>query len=332
MGIAYQVLGKPGRDNALMVWVNSGNHLYRILLDCGENLLYHLTQSEVKSIDYLLLSHLHIDHIAGFDYFFRRNYTREEPIIIWGPEETASIIHNRLRGYKWNLVDQLPGSWYVTDITSSICKTYCYKTADSYRNEYFIKQDDFTGQIFDNNDFSIQSIILNHIIPTIGYSIVEKSSYNINKYELLKLNIPPGPWLEKIKDLSHADDESLTIAGQEYKIGYFRNLLLVKKLGEKVTYLTDFIYDEYTFENLINFVKDSDVLVCESQYLEKDGELAKVNYHLTAKQAADIAKAANVKRLVLFHISERYLTQKNYPEILNEAREIFPETYFSEKW
>lgn len=332
MGITYQVLGKPGRDNALVVWVNSGNHLYRILFDCGENLLNYLSQSEVKSIDYLFLSHLHIDHIAGFDYFFRRNYIREKPIYMWGPEETASIIHNRLRGYKWNLVDDLPGSWYVTDITPAVCKTYCYRTADSYKNEYFIKQEDFNGKVFENDDFYVQSILLNHIITTVGYSVIEKSTYNIDKDELTKLNIIPGAWLERVKNLSLKDDENIIVDRQEYKLGYFRDKLLIKKAGEKITYLTDFIYDGSKIDDLINFVKDSDVLVCESQYLEKDSDLAKVNFHLTSKQAASIAKAGNVKKLVLFHISERYLTQKNYPEILNEARTVFPETYFSEKW
>ena len=76
MSISFRILGKPGWDNGLMVCINSGTKLYRLLFDCGENILRDLNFHEVKSIDYLFLSHLHIDHIAGFDYFFRRNYDR----------------------------------------------------------------------------------------------------------------------------------------------------------------------------------------------------------------------------------------------------------------
>jgi ribonuclease Z len=332
MSITYQVLGKPGRDNALITWINSGNRLYRILFDCGENLLNNVKQSDIKSVDFILFSHLHIDHVAGFDYFFRRNYLREEPIRIWGPGETAAILHNRFRGYIWNLVDDLPGTWYVTDISKSTLKTFCYRTADSYKNEYFIGETPNNGLILENEDFSINAIIMNHIIPSIGYSITEKSSFNIDKEKLIQINIEPGPWLEKVKDLSLPDDSPLIISGKEINLGELRKKLLVSKKGEKISYLTDFLFDESTIGNIIEMVRGSDILVCESQYSESDHNLAKQNYHLTSKQSASIAKAAGVKKLILFHISERYLTSKNYPDLLKEAREIFPETYFPEKW
>ena len=76
MGIEYQILGRPGKDNALYVRLNSGSKMYRLLFDCGEKTLEDLKQHDVKGINYIFFSHLHIDHIGGFDYFFSRNYDR----------------------------------------------------------------------------------------------------------------------------------------------------------------------------------------------------------------------------------------------------------------
>ena len=173
---------------------------------------------------------------------------------------------------------------------------------------------------------------MNHIIPSIGYSITEKSYYNIDKEQLQRLNIKPGPWLEDIRDVSIDEEQPVLIDNEEYKIKYLREKLLYKKPGEKVSYLTDFLYDDETKYDIIDLVNGSDVLVCESQYSEKDSELAKQNFHLITKQAAEIARSANVKKLILFHISERYITGGDYMFLLDEARMIFPETYFPDGW
>ena len=72
-------------------------------------------------------------------------------------------------------------------------------------------------------------------------------------------------------------------------------------------------------------------MICESQYLSSEKEFAKKNYHLTAKQAAQIAKAINARKLILFHISDRYRV-KDYPLLVEEARGIFPETWLPYEW
>lgn len=71
MGIHHQVLGEPGRDNALLARVGTGQATHRLLFDCGEGCLSALSAAEVRAIDALFFSHLHIDHVAGFDGFLR---------------------------------------------------------------------------------------------------------------------------------------------------------------------------------------------------------------------------------------------------------------------
>src|SRR4030042_1377687 len=116
MSIIYNILGKPGRDNALFVRINSGKRFYRMLFDCGESTLNNLDQGEIKAIDYIFFSHCHIDHIAGFDYLFRRIYDREKPVYIFGPAGITNIIFNRLNGFTWNLVEGLHGEWIIHEL------------------------------------------------------------------------------------------------------------------------------------------------------------------------------------------------------------------------
>ena len=78
MSINYQILGQPGRDNALFVEINTGQSIHRLQFDCGEACLRDLPVSQIQAIDALLFSHFHIDHVAGFDAFLRSNYDRAD--------------------------------------------------------------------------------------------------------------------------------------------------------------------------------------------------------------------------------------------------------------
>src|SRR5215468_9774888 len=76
VAIQHQVLGEPGRDNALLARIWTGQATHRLLFDCGEGCLSGLSAAEIRAIDALFFSHLHIDHVAGFDSFLRLNFAR----------------------------------------------------------------------------------------------------------------------------------------------------------------------------------------------------------------------------------------------------------------
>lgn len=332
MSLTFHILGKPGWDNGLIVTVNSGTKVYRILFDCGENILKDLSLHDINSIDYLLFSHLHIDHIAGFDYFFRRNYNREKkPVFVYGPSETIDIIHRRLQGFKWNLIEGVPGLWYITEISEDKMVTSLFKTSEGYEVKYPIEEKTFGGLVIDNPDFSIRVVFLNHIIPSAAYFLKEKPSLNINKEALTKTGLIPGPWLENVRDLSINPEESVIVNGKSYKLKTLRDKLLEKRKGESIGYLTDFIYENETRDKIRKIFKGCGTMICESQYLSTEKTLATKNYHLISKQAARLARDASAGKLILFHISDRYKI-KEYPLMLTEAREIFPATYFPAEW
>ncbi|MFC6750295.1 MBL fold metallo-hydrolase [Deinococcus aquaticus] len=93
-----RVLGRPAEDNALWVVADSGQGQTRLLLDCGAHVLDGVPFAEVQATDHLLFSHLHMDHVGGFDDFFRATFDRPAPTHAWGPPGTARILGHRFQG------------------------------------------------------------------------------------------------------------------------------------------------------------------------------------------------------------------------------------------
>jgi ribonuclease Z len=162
--------------------------------------------------------------------------------------------------------------------------------------------------------------------------MTEHPSGNIDKDKLVLNNYDPGPWLEEVKDLSVSPRKSIPLNDSKITIGKLREQLLVKKEGESISYLTDFLYDSASKRKSIKLVRNCNTVVCESQYLSSDKKLALKNYHLMVTQAAEIAAKGNAGKLILFHNSDRYNVKKDYPLFLKEARDIFPNTFFPEDW
>ncbi|MDR3501955.1 MAG: hypothetical protein P4L79_05170, partial [Legionella sp.] len=248
------------------------------------------------------------------------------------PEETSTIIHNRLKGYKWNLVSNIPGEWFVTDISKKEATTYRYLAREGFSKKHFVNKKENSGEVFSNEHFKIEAVLLNHLIDSCAYRVTEFPAYNIDKDKLIINNYEPGDWLEQVKDFTINPRKNIVVNSRKVTLGKLREELIIKKEGESISYLTDFIYDSASKRKSIKIVRNCNTMICESQYLSADKHLALKNYHLTVEQTAVIAKEGGVSKLVLFHNSDRYNIQKDYPEFLKEAREIFPDTFFPEQW
>ena len=161
------------------------------------------------------------------------------------------------------------------------------------------------GKFFENSDFYLSSSNVKHSVNCLAYSLVEKDKLKINLNYTKKFGLTQHPLLGELQ------------MGKDIK--YQGKLITVKKAtflkkGRKFTFIMDTAYDD----NLIKIAANSELLVCESTWLEKDK--IKEYQHLSAKDAGKIAKKAKVKKLVLTHFSQRY---KNLNEILKEAKNEF---------
>ena len=167
------------------------------------------------------------------------------------------------------------------------------------------------GLVFENKDIKIESLKMHHGIPAVAYSLTIKDKLRLDKNKIEKLNIPKTKdrgLLQQGKNIKH---DGKTIKAKD--VTYLEK-------GKKITVIMDTAMNS----NAIKIAKDSDLLICESTYASDNKEKAKMYKHLTASEAATIAKKAKVKKLILTHISHRY--QKDYSVVLNEAKKIFKNT------
>lgn len=332
MSIKFQVLGRPGHDNALFVRLETGQSLHRLLFDCGEHCVAELPIAEVQAIDHLCFSHLHMDHVAGFDGFFRVTFNRPtSPVRVWGPPDTTRILHHRLRGFLWNLYVDQPGAWYVTDIHSDHRVSFRFAAAEAFALAHPAGSEPFAGTLIDAPAFTLEAIHLEHGAPSLGYILHEKPRLNIDPRKLAESNLQAGPWLQAIKERRPDEAPTIAIDDRIFERATLRQQLLVESPSESIAYLTDFLLDETAQERLLPLVRGCTTLVCESQYRHADQALAQRNHHVTAVQAANLALRAGVGELILFHLSQRY-GRDEWLELLDEARTVFPNTQFPRHW
>lgn len=169
------------------------------------------------------------------------------------------------------------------------------------------------GIVENDGRFLIEATFLDHGIDNVGWRITEPATRKFEKEKLKQFHIQG----EKVGELQ--EQGSIEIDG--------RKILL-----DDVSYIRPgdtlaVVIDTRFCQNAIDISKNARLLLCESTYLEEHRDLAYDHYHLTAKQAAEIAKAAGAKQLVLTHFSARYLSSKAF-EL--EAQSIFPNTLAAE--
>jgi len=332
MSIVFQVLGEPGRDNALWVRIDTGQSRIRLLFDCGEGCASTLPVSEILAFDHLFFSHLHMDHVGGFDSFFRCTYRRESrPNEIWGPPGTARILQHRFQGFLWNLQAGLRGTWYVNDIHPDHVERTRYETSEAFSKAHGVGSTPRSGNILDEPGYTVEAHFLDHGTPSLAYTLREKPRLNIDREKLEGMGLQPGPWLNRLKEVASPGPGTLEIDGRTFPVSKLREDLLVETPGSSLAYLTDFLLDPPASRYLEGVLRGFSTVICEAQYSHADLDLASKNFHLTSRQAAELAARAEVERLVLFHLSERY-EPAAWLDMLEEARALFPGAEYPEHW
>lgn len=264
-------------------------HNENILIDCGEGAQinishYHIKRSKIKTI---LISHLHGDHIYGLPGLlnsFNLN-GRSEELHIYGPVG--------LKGF----------------IESVFAHSYVH-----LQYELIIQELDHGGieEICTTKTAIISSFPMKHRVPTYGYLIIEKAlPLNINPAVIQQYSLDV-PQIKAVKA-----GESITLADGTIILN--EDLVLPQKKQRTYAYCSDTVYDE----ELVPYVKHVDLLYHEATYLHELQHKAIERKHSTAKEAAQIAKAAQVNQLIIGHYSSRY---DDLQALENEARLVFPNT------
>jgi ribonuclease Z len=169
------------------------------------------------------------------------------------------------------------------------------------------------GVVHDDGKFLIEATFLEHGVENVGWRITESDTRKFDAQKLEAVGIR-GPLVKELQEKG-----KITIKGQDITIDEVSWI----RQGDSVAV----VIDTLPCQNAIDIARNANILLCESTYLDEHKELAMMHNHMTSKQAAAIAKQANVKQLILTHFSARY---QNLKEFENEARTIFPNTYVAE--
>ena len=336
MAIEWEVLGRPGADNALHLTVDTGQSRESVLFDCGEAVLDSLRQAEIQSVSHLCFSHFHMDHIAGFDGFFRRNYNRPDgPVCVWGPAGTIALMEHRFHGFTWNLHEGQPGEWIVREIDGDLVRTARFLTREAFSPAHHQPDNPCDERIvLRTPSWQLETFPLPHGgITSLGYRLVETDKQNIDPVAMHRGNYLPGPWLREVIESDGAEESLVEVGGRPVRVAELRKELLMTSPGDSLAYLTDFRVEPGSeiWTCLVDWLRGTGTLVCECQYLSADKALAEKNAHLTASLAGRLAADAGVGRLVLHHLSRRYAAV-DWPKLRAEAREFYPRAEFPENW
>ena len=168
-----------------------------------------------------------------------------------------------------------------------------------------------SGTVIDNEEYIIKAQRVKHNTLTLAYSVEELKKPRFLRQKAIDLGVPVGPKFGKLHS-----GESVEVNGEIIKP---EQVLGPPRKGHKITYSGDTM----PCEEIINFAKDSTILIHESTYKAEDKDKADLHAHSTSVDAANIALNSNSKELILTHISTRYT---EVDDLLKEAQEIFKNT------
>ena len=262
---------------------------HRFLIDCGEGTQRQILRSGLgfKRLNKVLLTHGHLDHILGLGGFISTlgRWENMDRVDIYGGQSTLNRVSNLL----FKVV--FPNGRSPLKIELNAIEP---------------------GVLMADDKFSLTAFPVKHRGPgCFGFLFEEKPHRPFLAEKAEALGVPFGSERAKL------------VRGEPIVLENGRSIQPDNVLGEEIPG-TKYVHvgDVGRVENLLPICQDADTLVIEATYMAEDADKAHQFGHLTATQAAQLAKAANVKSLILTHISRRYSGRM----IRQEARAIFPNT------
>jgi ribonuclease Z len=272
-------------------------------------------------IEAVFVSHAHMDHFMGFDQLLRIFLARESHLRLFGPEGIADCVYGKLHGYTWNLTDEYAFTIDVTEIGADTMTTTRFAASQRFRREP-LGTAPFSGVCFRDAIVTVEAAALDHKIVSMGYAITERTHLNVRTDVLEAEGLRPGPWLNVLKSAVRGGapgDTPIEVApGDRRTVADLRETLLTVTPGQKIAYVVDTLFSPPNAARIVRLARGADVFFCEAPFLDADIDQASKRYHLTARQAGALARAAGAKRLQVFHFSPRY--EGRYGELVAEAQ------------
>lgn len=261
---------------------------HRFLVDCGEGTQRQILKSGLgfRHLNHILLTHGHLDHILGLAGLFS-TLTR------WETLEDVEI---------------MAGAWTLERVDALL---YGVRVIGKGESPVKVTLNAIEpGVIFKADEFQVRAFPVYHRGPDCyGFVFEEKAHRPFLPEKAEALGVPPGPLRRQLVDGDPVTLPSGAIVRPEQVLGD-------TVPGAKYVH----VGDTGRTEDILEHARNADALVIEATYIEAERQMAKDFAHLTARQGAELAKAAGVGQLILTHISRRYRES----DVLAEAQAIFP--------
>ena len=275
------------RHNASSQVVKIGNKQF--MIDCGEGTQLQLRRGHIhfSFINHIVISHLHGDHCFGLIGLISTFglLGRTAPLHIYADAMLEKIMKPQI-------------DFYCKDLKYPLF----FHSIDATRHSV----------IYEDNTITVETLPLRHRMPCCGFLFKEKPKKRHLIGDVANFYGIPAYMRQAIKD-------GADFTTQEGEIIPNSRLTRDADPSRSYAYCSDTLPCP---ENNI-YIQNIDLLYHEATFAESEKERAMLTYHSTAKQAAEIAKGANVKRLVIGHYSSRY---EEEDLLLQEAKDIFPNT------
>lgn len=259
------------------------------LIDCGEGTQQQMIRFGIKAtkIDAAFISHLHGDHYFGLIGLLSTMHLngRIKPFQLFAPAPLLEILEIQFKHSDTHLRFEIDFKAITADVPRVI---------------------------FENNDMTVETIVLNHRIPTTGFKFTEKKRLRKVIVEKLEADQIPQEYYQLLKkgfDLNLPGGR--VILNSDYTID--------SETPKSYCYCSDTLADG----SYLNSLNHCTLLYHEATFLDELLERANMTHHTTALQAAEVAKKAEAGKLIIGHFSSRY---KTLTPLLEEAEQAFPNT------
>ena len=259
----------------------------RFLVDCGEGTQRQLLKSGVglRRLERVLLTHAHLDHLLGIGGLVATLALLEagHRLTVYGGAAALRAVHSLLTEVVW------PDGPPRFEISSSVLEP---------------------GVIIEDDHLGVRAFPVSHRgAENFGFVFEEKPRLRMLPERLAALDVPAGPERRRLlRGDTVVLPDGRRVAPDE--------VLAPPQPGTRLIV----VGDAADADELVEEVRGADALIIEATFLERDADKAAERSHLTAAQAARLARAANLRALYLTHLSSRY----EQAEIEAEARAIFP--------
>lgn len=327
-----ELINEPCADPGVYVKFKHRNEAF--LFDVGN--LCATPSRKILRLSNIFVSHTHMDHFIGFDYILRICLGRDRHLSLFGPPGFISNVESKIGAYSWNLVGNYNNDFIidVTEVHENKRITKRFECRNAFSGEITGEKTDTSAVLLDREDCIVKTAFLDHRIPSLAFSLKEKQHINIMKNALEELGLPQGDWLADLKDrIRHKEPDDTPVSlprtvktgkggkAASMPLGRLRESIVMITPGQKLAYVADAVYSEENARRIIDLAESADILFIEAPFLDEEAEQAAAKYHLTARQAGELARKAGVKRFVLFHFSPKYRGQEFLLE--EEALEAF---------